>query len=69
MAEVAAQQEAAMKIAEKKSKAKPEGSPLAQIDVGSYCKKIIGFLTRNFFNMKNVALVIAFLINIMLLFL
>ena len=67
-AEVAAQQEAAMKIAEKKSKAKPEASPLAQIDVGSYCKKIIGFLTRNFFNMKNVALVIAFLINIMLLF-
>ena len=57
-----------MKIAERKAKAKPEGSPLAQIDVGSYCKKIIGFLTRNFFNMKNVALVIAFLINIMLLF-
>ena len=67
-AELAAQQEAAMKIAEKKAKTKPEGSPLANIDLGSYGRKIIGFLTRNFFNMKNVALVIAFLINIMLLF-
>ena len=67
-AEVAAQQEAAMKIAEKKAKTKPEGSPLAQIDFGSYGRKMIGFLTRNFFNMKNVALGIAFIINIMLLF-
>ena len=67
-AEVAAQQEAAMKVAEKKAKAKPEGSPLAQIDIGSYGRKMIGFLTRNFFNMKNVALGIAFIINILLLF-
>ena len=57
-----------MKIAEKKIKTKPEGSPLAQIDIGSYGRKIIGFLTRNFFNMKNVALGIAFIINILLLF-
>ena len=57
-----------MKVAEKKAKAKPEGSPLAQIDIGSYGRKMIGFLTRNFFNMKNVALGIAFIINILLLF-
>ena len=63
-----AQQEAAMKIAEKKAKAKPEASPLSQIDIGSFGRRIVGILTRNFFNMKNVALGIAFMINILLLF-
>merc|ERR1711892_482491 len=67
-AEVLAQQEAAMKIAERKAKAKPEASPLSQLDIGSFGRKIIGFLTRNFFNMKNVALFIAFMINLLLLF-
>eukprot|EP00090_Calanus_glacialis_P015465 TRINITY_DN24413_c0_g1_i1.p1 TRINITY_DN24413_c0_g1~~TRINITY_DN24413_c0_g1_i1.p1 ORF type:complete len:562 (+),score=235.92 TRINITY_DN24413_c0_g1_i1:241-1686(+) len=67
-AEVLAQQEAAMKMAERKAKAKPEASPLSQIDIGSFGRKIIGFLTRNFFNMKNVALAIAFMINLLLLF-
>ena len=67
-AEVLAQQEAVMKIAEKKAKAKPEASPLSQIDVGSFGRRIVGILTRNFFNMKNVALGIAFMINILLLF-
>ena len=57
-----------MKIAEKKAKAKPEASPLSQIDIGSFGRRIVGILTRNFFNMKNVALGIAFIINIMLLF-
>ena len=57
-----------MKAAEKKAKAKPEASPLSQLDVGSFARKIIGILSRNFFNMKNIALGIAFLINILLLF-
>ena len=57
-----------MKIAEKKAKAKPEASPLSQIDIGSFGRRIVGILTRNFFNMKNVALGIAFMINILLLF-
>merc|ERR1711923_28593 len=57
-----------MKMAEKKAKTKPEVSPLSQLDIGSFGRKIIGFLTRNFFNMKNVALGIAFMINILLLF-
>ncbi|ODN01392.1 Ryanodine receptor 44F [Orchesella cincta] len=45
-----------------------EPSVASQIDFGSYFNGMVSFLARNFYNMKIVALVLAFTINFMLLF-
>lgn len=68
--DLGARQLAAMAAAEKSTSAKTkvEPSPFAQIDFGVYAKKIVSFLARNFFTMKAIALIIAFIINFMLLF-
>ncbi len=44
--EVAAQQEAAMLAAQSRAKHRTEPSPLAQIDIGIFFRKIVGILTR-----------------------
>ncbi|XP_055693636.1 ryanodine receptor [Lutzomyia longipalpis] len=65
-------QEAAMATIEaesKKSSAEPkEPAAVTQIDFSQYTHKIVSFLARNFYNLKYVALVLAFCINFMLLF-
>jgi len=66
--EVAAQQDAAMLAVQGKAAGKSEPSPLAKLDIGLFFKRIVGFLARNFFNMKFAALTIAFIINFLLLF-
>lgn len=45
-----------------------EPAAVNQIDFSSYTKKAVSFLARNFYNLKYVALVLAFCINFMLLF-
>ena len=47
---------------------KTEPSAVSNFDLAGYTKKIVSFLARNFFNMKYIALSIAFIINFMLLF-
>lgn len=69
-AEVAAQQQAVMAAveAENKQEVTVEPSALSQMDLNSYTHRAVSFLARNFYNLKYVALVLAFCINFMLLF-
>jgi ryanodine receptor 2 len=46
----------------------PAPSALAQVDLSQYTKRAVSFLARNFYNLKYVALVLAFCINFVLLF-
>ncbi len=58
--DLGARQLAAMAAVEKLAQsktAKVEPSPFAAIDFGSYAKRIVSFLARNFFTMKFIALV------------
>lgn len=68
-AEAAAAQQAAMAAVEAEAKqetiAEPSGS---SIDFSDYTHRVVSFLARNFYNLKYVALVLAFCINFMLLF-
>lgn len=49
--------------------AKPEQAPLiSSINFGAYIHRFVCFLARNFYNLKYVALFIAFMINFILLF-
>lgn len=65
-------QEAAMASIEAESKktsqATNETPAVNQIDFSKYAHRIVSFLARNFYNLKYVALVLAFCINFMLLF-
>lgn len=53
---------------EHKQDAIQEPSAVSQINFSAYCQKAVSFLARNFYNLKYVALVLAFCINFMLLF-
>ncbi|XP_054285011.1 ryanodine receptor isoform X1 [Macrosteles quadrilineatus] len=70
VAEVAAQQQAVMAAveAETKQEVSTEPSAISQIDFNSYTQRIVSYLARNFYNLKYVALVLAFCINFILLF-
>ncbi|XP_034937910.1 ryanodine receptor isoform X2 [Chelonus insularis] len=69
-AEAAAAQQAAMAAveAEAKQETTAETSTGSSIDFSEYTHRIVSFLARNFYNLKYVALVLAFFINFMLLF-
>ncbi|KAL3284793.1 hypothetical protein HHI36_018934 [Cryptolaemus montrouzieri] len=69
-AEAQAAQQAAMQAVESESKQQVTGEPSAvsQINFGAYGHRAVSFLARNFYNLKLVALVLAFCINFMLLF-
>nr|CAD7437731.1 unnamed protein product [Timema bartmani] len=68
--EVAAQQQAAMAAVEAESKhvVVVEPSAVSQMDFSEYTKRVLSYLARNFYNLKYVALVLAFCINFILLF-
>jgi len=69
-AEVQAQQEAAMADLDAKA-ATPEHidkPPVSSVNVGDYAAKAVSFLARNFYNLKYLALILAFCINFLLLF-
>lgn len=65
-------QEAAMQSIEtenrKSAQTTAEPAAVNQIDFSQYAHKAVSFLARNFYNLKYVALVLAFCINFMLLF-
>jgi ryanodine receptor 2 len=65
-------QEAAMASIEsegrKSTQTTTEPAAVNQIDFSQYAHKAVSFLARNFYNLKYVALVLAFCINFMLLF-
>lgn len=65
-------QEAAMASIEAESKktaqTTTETPAVNQIDFSKYAHRVVSFLARNFYNLKYVALVLAFCINFMLLF-
>lgn len=65
-------QEAAMASIEsenrKSTQTTTEPTAVQQIDFSQYAHKAVSFLARNFYNLKYVALVLAFCINFMLLF-
>lgn len=65
-------QEAAMaSIAEdvkKASQTTAEPAAVSQIDFSAYAHRMVSFLARNFYNLKLLALILAFCINMMLLF-
>lgn len=65
-------QEAAMASIESESRKSTqttaEPTAVQQIDFSQYAHKAVSFLARNFYNLKYVALVLAFCINFMLLF-
>ncbi|KAL1124812.1 hypothetical protein AAG570_001433 [Ranatra chinensis] len=69
-AEVAAQHEAVMAAVEAESKQEvvTEQSAVSQIDFNRYAQRAVSYLARNFYNLKYVALVLAFCINFILLF-
>ena len=69
-AEAAAAQQAAMAAVEAEAKQETitEPSSGSSIDLSEYTHRIVSFLARNFYNLKYVALVLAFCINFMLLF-
>lgn len=69
-AEAQAAQQAAMAAIESESKQTTTTEPSAvnEINFGAYTQKIVSFLARNFYNLKYVALVLAFCINFILLF-
>ncbi|XP_063919785.1 ryanodine receptor isoform X1 [Zophobas morio] len=68
--EAQAAQQAAMQAIESESKQPvvTEPSAVSQINFGAYSHRAVSFLARNFYNLKYVALVLAFCINFMLLF-
>ncbi|XP_038217167.1 ryanodine receptor isoform X31 [Zerene cesonia] len=69
--EAQAAQQAAMSAIEAESKKAvqvPAPSALSQVDLSQYTKRAVSFLARNFYNLKYVALVLAFCINFVLLF-
>ncbi|XP_030749975.1 ryanodine receptor isoform X1 [Sitophilus oryzae] len=68
--EAQAAQQAAMQAIESENKAKSttEVSAMQQINFSAYTHRAVSFLARNFYNLKYVALVLAFCINFMLLF-
>lgn len=53
---------------ESKQKAETETPAVSQINFGAYGQRAVSFLARNFYNLKYLALVLAFCINFMLLF-
>lgn len=53
---------------ESKQKAETEPPAVAQLNFGAYGQRTVSFLARNFYNLKYLALVLAFCINFMLLF-
>lgn len=53
---------------EHKQEVSTDQSAVSQINFGAYTQKALSFLARNFYNLKYVALVLAFCINFMLLF-
>ncbi|KAL5285595.1 hypothetical protein ACFFRR_007348 [Megaselia abdita] len=65
-------QEAAMASIDaeaKKSSSAPQETPAVnQINFGLYGQKIVSLLARNFYKLKNIALILAFTINFLLLF-
>lgn len=65
-------QEAAMASIEaearKSSQTSAEPAAVSEIDFSHYTQKVVSFLARNFYNLKYVALILAFCINFMLLF-
>lgn len=69
-AEAAAAQQAAMAAVEAEAKQEPsvESSGGSSIDLSDYSHRVVSFLARNFYNLKYVALALAFCINFMLLF-
>nr|AHW99829.1 ryanodine receptor [Sogatella furcifera] len=69
-AEVAAEQQAVMAAVEAEAKhdVVSEPSAFSQIDFNGYTHRAVSFLARNFYNLKYVALVLAFCINFILLF-
>lgn len=69
-AEAAAAQQAAMAAVEAEAKQEiiVEPSTGPSIDLSQYSHRVVSFLARNFYNLKYVALVLAFCINFMLLF-
>lgn len=69
-AEAQAAQQAAMQAIETESKQSvvTEPSAVSQINFAAYGQRAVSFLARNFYNLKYVALVLAFCINFMLLF-
>ncbi|KAJ8982736.1 hypothetical protein NQ317_014034 [Molorchus minor] len=69
-AEAQAAQQAAMQAIESESKQvhTSENSAMSQINFAAYGHRAVSFLARNFYNLKYVALVLAFCINFMLLF-
>ncbi|XP_025830516.1 ryanodine receptor [Agrilus planipennis] len=69
-AEAQAAQQAAMQAIEMEQKQEviTEKSAVSQINFGAYGQRAVSFLARNFYNLKYVALVLAFCINFMLLF-
>ncbi|KAL6426510.1 hypothetical protein ACFW04_009145 [Cataglyphis niger] len=69
-AEAAAAQQAAMAAveAEAKQEISAEPSTGSSIDLSEYSHRVVSFLARNFYNLKYVALALAFCINFMLLF-
>lgn len=69
--EAQAAQQAAMQAIESENKAKTtttEPTAMQQINLSAYTHRAVSFLARNFYNLKYVALVLAFCINFMLLF-
>lgn len=69
-AEAQAAQQAAMQAIEleHKQEVSVEKSAVSQINLSGYGQRVVSFLARNFYNLKYVALVLAFCINFMLLF-
>lgn len=69
-AEAAAAQQAAMAAVEAEAKQETSAEPStgSSIDLSEYSHRVVSFLARNFYNLKYVALVLAFCINFMLLF-
>ncbi|KAK4873043.1 hypothetical protein RN001_015072 [Aquatica leii] len=69
-AEAQAAQQAAMQAIEleQKKEVAIEKSAVSQIHLSGYGQRAVSFLARNFYNLKYVALVLAFCINFMLLF-
>lgn len=69
-AEAQQAQQAAMLAVESDSKQETttDSSAVSQVDFNAYAHRAVSFLARNFYNLKYVALVLAFCINFMLLF-
>lgn len=68
-AEAQSQQQAVMAAVESEAKqtATAPDSAVSQIDFNTYGHRAVSFLARNFYNLKYVALVLAFCINFILL--